>query len=88
MASIRLEWKPPHGAWEIPGGFDFTPRPSDRTMVVTTAFPADDRSLGYERGTSVSREWFNAVTNAAVDVADEIDERLEEFERCGGEGAR
>ena len=56
-ASVRLEWKPPHGAWEVMAGSDLAPAHSPRTFVVTTPFPADDRSLGYERGSSVSSEW-------------------------------
>jgi hypothetical protein len=77
--SIRLEWKPPHGAWSVPGGADFAPVTTERTMVVKTPFPADDRSMGYERGTSVSREWYRAVTQAALEVATEVDERLDKL---------
>ncbi len=77
--SIRLEWMPPHGAWSVPGGADFASVTTERTMVVTTPFPADDRSLGYERGTSVSREWYQAMTQAALEVAAEVEERLDQL---------
>ena len=35
----------------------------------TTPFPADDRSVGYERGSSVSKDWDQAATDAAFEVA-------------------
>ena len=39
-------------------------------LVLQTAFPPDDRSVGYERGTSVSKAWDQATTDAALEVAD------------------
>jgi hypothetical protein len=44
-------------------------RRSPATFVVTTPFPPDDSSVGYERGTSVSKAWDEATTQAAVEVA-------------------
>ena len=41
-------------------------------MIVESPFPPDDRSAGYERGTSVSREWDEATTYAAIEVADKL----------------
>ncbi len=38
-------------------------------FVVSNPFPADDRSIGYERGNTVSKEWDDAVTAAALDAA-------------------
>jgi hypothetical protein len=37
--------------------------------VTTTAFPPDDASYGYERGSAVSREWHGAVMRAALENA-------------------
>ena len=76
-SSIRFEWKPPHGEWTVPSGKDFAPQTSSRVAVVSTPFPADDRSLGYERGAAVSREWFNAVTAAAIEVSLEVEDRID-----------
>jgi hypothetical protein len=42
------------------------------TYVVATPFPPDDRSVGYERGTSISKAWENATTDAALETADYI----------------
>ena len=75
-ASVRLEWKPPHGVWSLLDQRHLATERLPRTFVVTTAFPADDRSLGYERGVSVSREWQEAVTHGAIETASEIMNRL------------
>ena len=75
-ASVRLEWKPPHRVWSVLDDEALSTTPATRTFVVDTPFPPDDRSIGYERGSSVSQEWHTAVTNAAMATADEILERL------------
>ena len=41
-------------------------------FVLTTHFPPDDRSVGYERGNAISRAWDNATTDAAMEVADYV----------------
>ena len=74
--SVKLEWKPPHGIWQVLNGEVLKTTRPPRTFVVETIFPADDRSLGYERGSSVSWSWFEAVTQAAVQTSSEIVERL------------
>jgi hypothetical protein len=75
-ASIKLEWKPPHGTWSVlDHNHTTTVRPA-RVHVCETPFPADDRSLGYERGSSVSREWHAATTYAAIAAAAEVVQRL------------
>ncbi len=45
-------------------------------MVVTTPFPPDDGSAGYERGTSVSKAWDEAATYAAIEVASTVAARI------------
>lgn len=78
-ASVRLEWKTPNGVLEpIPNEnlSRVSPRPS---MVVSVTFPADDRSAGYERGTSISKEWDQATTDGAIEVAEHVDSHLDEL---------
>jgi len=77
QASIELTWKPPHGVWSVIDSQHLTTANSTRTFAVDTPFPADDRSLGYERGTSVSRGWHNATSAGAVATANEVLARLE-----------
>ncbi|MEZ6115996.1 MAG: DUF1592 domain-containing protein [Pirellulaceae bacterium] len=75
-SSVKLEWKVPHGVWRVIDGQHLSTARSPRTYVCDTAFPADDRSLGYERGSSVSHEWITAVTKAASATAEEVVSRL------------
>ncbi|HEV3121656.1 MAG TPA: DUF1592 domain-containing protein, partial [Isosphaeraceae bacterium] len=71
-AQITLLWKLPHQVAEVIPARNLSPTMQPETFVVTTAFPPDDRSVGYERGTSVSKEWDQATTEAAIEVADSL----------------
>src|SRR5262249_19264207 len=78
-ASGALLWKPPQGAAEVVPSRNLSPDRSPETFVVTTPFPPDDRSVGYERGTSVSKAWDQATTDAAIELAGYVAERLREL---------
>ena len=69
-ATIELCWKPPHGVVETVPRRCLLPNESSESFVLTTPFPPDDASIGYERGTSISPEWFAAATAAAIETAD------------------
>jgi hypothetical protein len=75
-STIRLEWKQPRGTWALLDQRHISTARVPRTFVVETPFPADDRSLGYERGSSISREWQTATMNAAITTAAETVARL------------
>jgi hypothetical protein len=76
-ASITLQWRPPHKTLQPIPARNLAPARVAETMVVSTSFPADDSSVGYERGTSVSKSWDEAITYAAIEVANHVAERLE-----------
>jgi hypothetical protein len=76
-AAISLQWKPPHGAQQPVPARNLSPGASTPTLVVGTAFPPDDSSLGYERGVSVSKAWDEATTSAAIEVANYVANNLE-----------
>ena len=80
-ASIELLWKPPHGVLESVPERCLTPDWTPESLVIATPFPADDRSVGYERGTSVSKEWLGAVMAGAVRTADYVSQHLNELAR-------
>ncbi|MES2474498.1 MAG: DUF1592 domain-containing protein [Verrucomicrobiota bacterium] len=75
-AMVRLEWKTPRSPWQVLATPALSPAPAERVTVVNTPFPADDASEGYERGTGISKDWHEATTAAAVDVANEVIARL------------
>ncbi len=78
-AGIELLWRPPHGVLEAVPERCLSPQEVPPVFVATTPFPPDDRSIGYDRGTAVSPEWFTAATAAAAETADHIVADLEPF---------
>ncbi|NDB21904.1 MAG: DUF1592 domain-containing protein, partial [Proteobacteria bacterium] len=76
-ASLEFWWKPPHGALEIVPQSNLMPQEVRPSVIVSTAIPADDRSDGYERGTSLSKEWDQAMTSAALEVASALESDLD-----------
>lgn len=78
-ATIKLLWKPPHRIAEVIPQRCLTPNTFPRLFAVATPFPPDDRSIGYERGTSVSKEWDNATTEGAIETAAYVVEHLKEL---------
>ncbi len=71
-ASVSLHWRPPQGVDQPIPQYALTPVSSPKVLLTETPFPPDDRSDGYERGTSVSPEWDDATTQAAIEVAESI----------------
>ncbi len=68
-SSITLEWKLPRRSFEVIPRRNLLPSSVPETFVLQTPFPPDDRSVGYERGTSVSKAWDQSTTDAAIEVA-------------------
>ncbi len=85
-ASVRLEWKPPHGVWQVIPPEFLSPENSSSLPVIGTTFPPDDASFGYERGTAVSRAWHEATTKGAVAAAAYVEGHLGTLADAG-EGA-
>jgi cytochrome c553 len=78
-AFVTLEWKPPHRAAEPIPPRHLSPASSAEVYAPATPFPPDDRSTGYERGTSVSRGWDQAATDAAIETAGYVADHLREL---------
>ena len=68
-AGLKLEWRPPGGAWAVIPHTHLSPKSSSRVHVIDVPLPPDDGSIGYERGASVSREWTEAVAKGALQVS-------------------
>ncbi|QDU53999.1 DUF1592 domain-containing protein [Aeoliella mucimassa] len=75
-ASVHLQWVPPHGAMTVIPSRMLSPASSPESFVCTTPFPPDDRSYGWERGTTTSRQWFEAVTSAAIETTNYVADHL------------
>lgn len=76
-AGIALLWKQPGRAVEVIPRHRLSTAKAPELFVLQTPFPPDDRSMGYERGTSVSKGWDSATTDAALEAADYVASHLE-----------
>jgi Protein of unknown function (DUF1592)/Protein of unknown function (DUF1588)/PA14 domain/Protein of unknown function (DUF1595)/Cytochrome C oxidase, cbb3-type, subunit III len=82
-ASIALEWKLPHRPSEVISARFLSPSRFPESFAPSSPFPPDDRSVGYERGSSISKEWDQATTEGALEVADYVASRLKELAGAG-----
>jgi mono/diheme cytochrome c family protein len=73
---VRLDWKMPRGEWAVMAAPYLSPAWAGRVAVVSTNFPPDDASEGYERGTEISKAWHEASTQAALEISGEVVARL------------
>ncbi len=76
---VRLDWKPPQGEWQVVAAPYLSPNWAGAVAVVSTAFPPDDASEGYERGTGISKSWHEATTAAAIEAANQVIDRFEKL---------
>ncbi|MEO5913927.1 MAG: DUF1592 domain-containing protein [Luteolibacter sp.] len=76
---VSLEWKMPRGEWSVISAPYLSPAGAAHVAVTGTTFPADDASEGYERGTGISKDWHEATTTAAIEVANQVVGRLRQL---------
>jgi len=74
--SISLEWKRPNHTLEVIPKHNLWASRTPEVFVLQTRFPPDDRSIGYERGTAISRAWDEATTEAAIETAGYVAEHV------------
>jgi hypothetical protein len=82
-ASLALLWKLPHRIAEVIPARCLSPERQPELFVVQAPFPPDDRSVGYERGTAISKAWDEATTEGAIETAGYVAEHLREFSGAG-----
>lgn len=75
-AQVRVLWQPPGQPLTVIPSSAFTSHYATEMMVISTAFPADDASRGYERGVAISTQWDAATTDAAIEAATWISDRI------------
>lgn len=78
-ATVALAWKTPFGGTAVIPARCLSPQPFPESFVVTTPFPPDDRSLGWERANTVSKAWDAATTDAALDTAAYVAAHVDEL---------
>lgn len=75
-AKVRLSWKRPNGIVEVIPESSLIPVSPREICICSTVFPADDASYGFERGISVSEQWDQATTDAAIETAEWVSQRV------------
>jgi mono/diheme cytochrome c family protein len=68
--SLTMSWKTPHGIEEPIPTRNLLPGWFPTAFAPQTVLPPDDRSAGYERGSTISRQWDEATTAGALEFAD------------------
>lgn len=86
-AFISLAWKRPNHTVEIISTRSLSTSSSPELFVIQTRFPPDDRSVGYERGTSISKAWDEATTNGALEAASYVAAHLDKLAGTSIDGA-
>ncbi|HVR87580.1 MAG TPA: DUF1592 domain-containing protein [Planctomycetota bacterium] len=75
-ASVALKWKLADRVEEVVPQDYLSPGRASDLLLIRTAFPPDDKSMGYERGNLVSKAWDEATTEAALEVAGYVTSHL------------
>jgi mono/diheme cytochrome c family protein len=83
-ASMALKWRLPRREPELIPTRYLSTKDSPATLIVATRFPPDDRSAGYERGSSISKAWDQAATEVALETADYVIANLDELTKPTG----
>jgi hypothetical protein len=78
-AFVTLSWKRPNHTLEVVPARSLSTENSPETFVLQTRFPPDDRSVGYERGTAISKAWDEATTEGAIEIAAYVTSHLEQL---------
>jgi hypothetical protein len=76
-AYISLHWTRPFHTEEVIPSRNLSVKQVPEVFVLHTPFPPDDRSVGFERGTSISKAWDEATTEAAIEVASYVVTQLD-----------
>lgn len=80
-ARVALKWARPFQTLEVIPSRLLVPYRSPEVFVMNTPFPPDDRSTGFERGVSISQEWDEATTHAALETAAYVANTIDELAR-------
>lgn len=74
--SIQWLWRRPRRLVEVVPESSLNAAMAKPTLLVQTAFPGDDYTLGFERGTLFTPEWEEATTQAAWEVGERVVAKL------------
>ena len=75
-AKVSLSWITPGGIEELIPERNLIAASFPGAYALQTKLPPDDRSYGFERGTSIDRQWDQSTTNAALEFGHVAAEEL------------
>ena len=75
-AYLSMEWRTPKRIAEVIPERNLIPKELPEGFAASIPFPPDDRSIGYERGNSVSKAWEDATTEGAIEAANYVIKHL------------
>ncbi len=78
-AYLSMEWRAPKRLAEVIPERNLLPVEVPEGFAVSAPFPPDDRSIGYERGNSISKAWEDATTEGAIETANYVAKHLVEL---------
>ncbi len=87
-AAVSLQWEPPGGVVEPIPQYHLSRGKFPKLFVAETTFPPDDRSIGYERGTRVTKEWAEATTHGAIETANAVLRDLDSLAGIGKDDSK
>ncbi|MGL6074237.1 MAG: DUF1592 domain-containing protein [Fimbriiglobus sp.] len=76
-ARVALYWKRPGQPEEVIPSRFLSNADYPTQFALTTPFPPDDRSYGWERGTTISKEWEAATTEGAIETTNYVLKNLD-----------
>ena len=86
---ISLQWKRPDGTTEPIPSNAFSLGNAPKMFAVSASFPPDDRSMGWIRGTTISKQWDEATTDGAIETANYFLANIDELSKTKvGDGDR
>ena len=78
---VKLSWIRPNGYLEVIPATNYCTNRVSPLVVLETKFPPDDESYGYARGISISKEWANSVSKAAIEAGQVVNRYFDVFVR-------
>lgn len=80
-SSIHLLWRRPEMPPRAVPAWALRVSGAAPVFASSAAFPPDDASLGWERGSSISKAWDQAATDGALEAAAHVMSRIDEFSK-------
>lgn len=68
-AKVALKWRPPFGRIQSIPTELLKPVWAPKVLISDTILPPDDSSVGFVRGTSISKAWLEGTSESAIEVA-------------------